>query len=127
VPAPAESAVTAADLQRSFDAEKARNLAKKKAQENLAEVRRVCAEWVKSPARLEQAWDGAVPVVRDFIVSRLKNPDSVSWDLWGKLTKNCDGYSIFVRFRAENTFGGNVVTARVFDIDKSGQVVTVAE
>lgn len=127
VPASAAESASAAELQKEFNEYKQKQTKLKSAETEKRQVKETCERWKKSADTIEQAWDGAVPVVRDYILAHLKNPDSIRWEQWGKLNKTCDGYLIFVRFRAENSFGGNVMSMQVFEIDKSGNNVNPAQ
>lgn len=132
---------TAAQLQAEFEAEQAdikegerlkseisANKAKAEAdkKKNLEEARRSCqAEKNKPPVVVNSGLDGSVQQVKQYLNVALKDPSSFEAITWGNVLHTCDGYTVFVKYRARNGFGGMSIAAQVFNMDRTGVVVSV--
>jgi hypothetical protein len=72
-------------------------------------------------------WDGSVRQVKDWLKEHVRDPDSLEYVEWSPLVKNGDGYTVRVKYRAKNGFGGYEVEERVFSLDQAGNVTYVSE
>lgn len=70
-------------------------------------------------------WDGSVRQVKDFLRQNLKDPDSFEALSWGKVADIGDGYTVWVKYRANNSFGGKVIEAQWFRLNRNGRIVEV--
>jgi hypothetical protein len=132
---------TAAQLQAEFEAEQAdvkegerlkaeiaANKAKTEAdkKKRLEDAQRSCqAEKNKPAVVVNSGWDGSVQQVKQYLNVALKDPSSFEAITWGNVLRTCDGYTVFVKYRARNGFGGMTVSAQVFNMDRDGSVVSV--
>lgn len=121
---------TAAEIQAEFEREKASKKdgerLKADKEKALEDARRDCQAEKNKPAIVKNSsWDGSVSQVTDYLKITLKDPSSFEAINWGNVVHNCDGYTVFVKYRARNSFGGMVITAQVFNMDRSGKVVSV--
>ena len=71
-------------------------------------------------------FDGSVYQVKKYLKSTLKDPDSYESISWGTVQKNNDGYSVYHKYRAKNSFGGYVVEEHVFNISEDG-IITISQ
>lgn len=72
---------------------------------------------------VQNAYDGSVYQVRQFLKQQLKDPDSYQSIDWSKVVRQSDGsYLVWHKYRAKNSFGGYVVQANQFIIDGNGNV-----
>ena len=67
-------------------------------------------------------FDGSVHQVKKYLKTSLKDPDSYESISWGKLQKNSNGYSVYHKYRAKNSFGGFVVEEHIFNISEDGTI-----
>ncbi|MDH4201533.1 MAG: hypothetical protein OEV87_01395 [Phycisphaerae bacterium] len=75
----------------------------------------------------QSSWDGSVRIVKDYIRSVAKDPDSLQFDKWSDVYYNeNDGYIVYCVYRGKNSFGGYTVSANWFVIQYS-QVVVIKE
>lgn len=111
-------------LQAMIEANRASDAAKKK--KALEDAQRACQVEKSKPAIVRNSsWDGSVAQVMDYLNATLRDPSSFEAITWGKVLRTCDGYSVFVKYRARNGFGGMAVASQVFTLNKSGAVVSV--
>lgn len=81
---------------------------------------------VSTSARAEvenSAWDGSVSQVKRYIERNAKDPKSVDYIDWSKVSRQGSGYVVRVKYRAKNSFGGFVVEEKIFVLDADGEVV----
>jgi hypothetical protein len=124
----------AAEIQAEFergkiarDAAAAAARAKQKAEvERAARARAACdAELRRKAVVFNSAWDGSVYQVEQYLKRRLKDPDSFDAIGWGAVSRSCTGYTVGVRYRARNSFGGMVIEEQFFDLDTAGNVTSM--
>lgn len=72
-------------------------------------------------------WDGSVWQVERWLERHLKDPDSFEAIEWGSVIQVEDGYTVRLRYRAKNSFGGFDISDQLFILDRTGQVVTAFE
>lgn len=76
-------------------------------------------------------FDGSVSQVKRYLTSNLKDPDSYDGIEWSKvqITQSDPSYKYFVRhkYRAKNSFGGYVITNKIFYLDRNGSIVDVKD
>lgn len=72
------------------------------------------------------AWDGSVRQVERYLKDEvLKDPDSYQSIEWSQVQKTeTGGYMVRHKFRAQNSFGGYVVSTYGFILDSQGNVVS---
>lgn len=70
------------------------------------------------------SWDGSVHQVKDWLRNNLKDPGSLEFIEWGTVIETTSGYSVRVKYRAKNSFGGYVIEEKIFDLDRSGNVTS---
>lgn len=75
-----------------------------------------------APAVTSSAWDGSVRQVEEYLERTLRDPDSLKVEDWGSLSETPTGYSVRVRYRAKNGFGGYCVADDTFLLDRTGSV-----
>jgi hypothetical protein len=69
------------------------------------------------------AWDGSVSQVESWLKENLKDPDSLKFVEWSPVSKTNDGgFTVRVKYRAKNSFGGYVVENKVFFLNSAGTV-----
>ena len=73
------------------------------------------------------SYDGSVSQVKDYLRKNLKDPKSYEGIEWGKLKEEQNGYSVYHKYRAKNSFGGYVIEAQVFYLDFGGNVIRVQD
>lgn len=111
---------------RSTEAEAKRANDAARKQQALADAQQACREGMSSPAVVtNSAWDGSVSEVKKYLNTILKDPSSFEAIKWGNVVRTCDGYTVFLTYRARNGFGGMTITTQVFFMDKMGNVVSV--
>jgi len=71
------------------------------------------------------SYDASVSQVKDYLKKNLKDPKSYEGIEWSKVKEETDGYSVYHKYRAKNSFGGYVIEAQIFYLDFSGNVVRV--
>ena len=71
------------------------------------------------------SYDGSVSQVKNYLKKNLKDPKSYEGIEWGKLKEEPNGYSVYHKYRAKNSFGGYVIEAQVFYLDFGGNVIQV--
>lgn len=76
------------------------------------------------PVIRNSEWDGSVYQVERWLKNNLKDPDSFEAIAWGKVERTTNGYSVWCRYRAKNSFGGYVVEAQKFTINDDGVVTS---
>lgn len=69
------------------------------------------------------SYDGSVRQVESHLKRTLKDPESFQAIQWFPVQKDLDGYTVRVRYRAKNSFGGYVVEDKVFLLDRRGNVI----
>ena len=72
-------------------------------------------------------FDGSVRQVEVYLKRTLKDPDSFQAIEWGAVQKGQDWYSVTVKYRAKNSFGGYVVEQKGFLLDNSGNIKSIYE
>lgn len=71
--------------------------------------------------------NGSVRVVKEYLRSVAKDPDSLQYDKWSPVYYNeSDGWTVFCDYRAKNSFGGYTRDANWFVI-RHGRVVAVED
>jgi RNA polymerase subunit RPABC4/transcription elongation factor Spt4 len=70
------------------------------------------------------SWDGSVSQVKDWLRENLKDPGSLEFIEWGTVVETSSGYSVRVKYRAKNSFGGYVIEEKIFTLDHSGNVLS---
>lgn len=77
------------------------------------------------------SFDGSVSQVKRYLKSNLKDPDSYDGIEWSKIqiTESDPNYRYYVRhkYRAKNSFGGYVISNKIFYLDRNGSVVDVKD
>lgn len=77
---------------------------------------------------INSAWDGSVNQVERYLKRQLlRDPESFQAIEWSPVVKTQYGYSVRVKYRAKNGFGGYSVANQVFELDSYGAVVGVRE
>jgi len=71
------------------------------------------------------SYDASVSQVVDYLKKNLKEPKSYEGIEWSKVKEETDGYSVYHKYRAKNSFGGYVIEAQIFYLDFGGNVVRV--
>lgn len=71
--------------------------------------------------------DGSVYQVKDYLKAYLNDPGSLEVTHWGMVIKESNGYSVSVKYRAKNVFGGYVTKSQIFYLSEGGSVVQVVE
>jgi len=114
----AESKITFASI---FDAE---NVELASLKERLADMKSTINEI--GPRPINSAWDASITIVKDFLKYNLKDPDSVQYDEWSNVVlSNWNGkkcWAVRCRYRAKNSFGGYVLSNKIFYV-KNNQVI----
>jgi hypothetical protein len=70
-------------------------------------------------------WDGSVRQVEKYLKSTLKDPKSYESIEWGNVVEFNDGYKVYHKFRAKNSFGGYSIESHVFYLNLEGNVINV--
>ena len=82
----------------------------------------------KAKPIVKQETSGRVDQVRDYLQANLKDPNSLEFISWYKLTKDNDGnFNVSVKYRAKNSFGGYAVEVRKFYISAKGYVIDITD
>jgi zinc-ribbon domain len=69
------------------------------------------------------AWDASVSQVESWLKANLKDPGSLECIEWSPVSKTNDGgFTVRVKYRAKNSFGGYVVANKVFFLNSAGSV-----
>lgn len=71
------------------------------------------------------SYDASVSQVIDYLKKNLKDPKSYDGIEWSKVKEETDGYSVYHKYRAKNSFGGYAIETQIFYLDFSGNVVRV--
>ena len=71
------------------------------------------------------SYDASVSQVIDYLKKNLKDPKSYEGIEWSKVKEETDGYSVYHKYRAKNSFGGYVIEAQIFYLDFGGNVIKV--
>lgn len=72
---------------------------------------------------MNSPWDASVSQVKSWLKTNLKDPGSLEFIEWSKVSKTNDGgFTVRVKYRAKNSFGGYVVENKVFFLNSSGTV-----
>ncbi len=59
-------------------------------------------------------WDGAVPIVRDYIMRNANDPSSIEFVEWSKVYDSPAGHhEVRVRMRGKNAYGAKVLTEAI--------------
>ena len=84
-----------------------------------------CAAWMATPPTVTNSpWDSSVYQVEEWLERAVRNPRSLEYVAWSSVLRRCDGYSVFVRYRATNGFGAIVTESMRFRFDRSGAVIS---
>lgn len=68
-------------------------------------------------------WDGSVWQVKSWLKSNLKDPSSVKYIEWSNVNdEENGGFSVRVKYRAKNSFGGYSIENKIFYLNSSGNV-----
>jgi hypothetical protein len=68
-------------------------------------------------------WDGSVSQVKSWMKANLNDPSSLEFIKWEPVNKKENGdFSVLVRYRAKNKFGGYVVKNTMFFLNSAGTV-----
>jgi len=76
------------------------------------------------------AWDGSVKQVKDYLRHVLHDPDSIKYQDWSPVTAvdtPTHAYMVRCRYRAKNAYGAYVQENQIFYLDDSGAVVNVMD
>ena len=79
------------------------------------------------PVVFNTSYDGSVWQIRDWLKKHAKNPASLKVLHWGKVVDAGSGFTVHVRFTARNAAGADVVSDKLFSLDKDGDIVAVAD
>ena len=139
-PLPAIAEQTPEEMRREIEADFARQKAaaaaeksrreqeaarQQKAAEQSAKMKAAIAEIkAKRPVR-NSGWDGSVWQVESFMKGYLKDPDSFEAITWGAVIDMGQTYTVRLRYRARNGFGGFAVSEQTFTLDFTGNVIGV--
>jgi len=130
-PSPAD---LAAQIQAEYEKEKADRAAalaaeqarQKAVRDRTDRARSECqAEMQRRSVVINSGWDGSVYQVVQYLKHHLKDPDSFDAIDWGRVDRSCAGYTVQVRYRARNSFGGMVIETREFQLDTAGNVISM--
>ncbi len=91
---------------------------------NTAEDRRLEAQFGKKP--FASPWDGSLAEVKDYLVRGLNDPNSLEYVGWSNIVPLEEGWSVRLKYRAKNLFGGYVTKNQIFVI-RHGRVVAVTD
>ena len=80
-----------------------------------------------SPNVENSSYDNSVSQVKDYLNSNLKDPDSYESIEWGTVEKTTDGYKVWHKYRAKNSFGAKIIENTVFYLDTKGNVVKTVD
>lgn len=72
-------------------------------------------------------YDGSVRQVKSWIKTNAKDPDSIEFIEWSPVTSSGSGYSVHVKYRGKNSFGGYTIENQVFTLDSSGTILGVSD
>lgn len=72
----------------------------------------------------KSAWDGAYPEVKTYLKRVANDPDSIDIVGCTDVYKNKDGWLVGCQYRGKNAFGGTILTANWFRLQR-GRVVDV--
>jgi hypothetical protein len=73
------------------------------------------ARFGKKPTN--SSWDGSVRCVETYMKEAAKDPDSLEFEKWGRVAYNStDGWIVWCKYRAKNSFGGYVRERKWFVI-----------
>lgn len=62
-------------------------------------------------------YDGSIKIVKDYITTIAKDPDSVKYEKWSDISyHDTDGWIVKVKYRGKNSFGGYVINCNSFTI-----------
>jgi len=76
---------------------------------------------------VNSAWDGSVRCVKEYLKEIARDPDTVKFEKWGKVSYNeQDGWLVWCQFRGKNAFGGYVRDINWFVI-RHGRVVAMKD
>jgi len=68
-------------------------------------------------------WDGSVWQVKSWLKSNLKDPSSIEYVNWSNVNDEVNGgFSVRVKYRAKNSFGGYSIENKIFYLNSSGNV-----
>lgn len=70
-------------------------------------------------------WNGSVYQVKDYLEEHLKDPDSFDAIEWSGVNEVSDGYIVRLKYRARNSLGGMIISNQIFNMDKTGKVISV--
>jgi len=69
-------------------------------------------------------WDNSVSQVKRWLEKNAKDPKSLEYIEWSKVTRDGAGFLVRVKYRAKNSFGGYVIDEKIFVLDGRGEVVS---
>ena len=77
---------------------------------------------------INSAWDGSVYQVKSWLKDNLKDPKSLEFIEWDYVHKNANGsFTVRVKYRAKNSFGGYAVENKLVTLDASGNVINFVD
>lgn len=88
------------------------------------EAKELAEKLVFGDAPVKSPWDGSYPVVETYLQRVANDPDSIDMVGCTDVFKNKDGWLVGCQYRGKNAFGGTILTANWFRIQR-GQVVEV--
>ena len=71
-------------------------------------------------------WDGSFEEVKKYLANVLNDPNSVEYVFWSKVIMTDNGWTIRLKYRAKNGFGGVLTKDQIFTV-RSGAVVSVRD
>jgi len=70
------------------------------------------------------SWNSSVHQVVSWLKDNLKDPSSLEFIEWSNVNQENNGnYSVRVKYRAKNSFGGYSIANKIFYLDPSGQII----
>lgn len=73
-------------------------------------------------------WDRSVSQVKQWLNENTRDPESLQFIEWSPVMKTGNGYTVRVKFRTKNGFGGyDEPEQRFFTLDQAGNVIDVRE
>lgn len=73
------------------------------------------------------AFNGSVYQVKDYLKDNLNDPKSYESLSWSPVSKTDDGFMVRHKYRAKNVYGGLIIKEQVFYLNKQGVVINVVD
>lgn len=87
-------------------------------QERIAESRKI----------VYAGYNGKVWQVEEYLKANLKDPDSLEFIKWtGPVLMDDNVWTVLVRYRAKNSFGGYVIESQMFQLNLNGVVINAVQ